>query len=74
MLQADQRDNNDYPHILLVDAVGDPQVAIGRRSVTLLNATHILRSERFVLTGIAHRRHLAIDEVEGRVLQAIFRE
>ena len=62
------------PHILLIDAVGDPQIAILGHTVALLNTAHILRAKRLILTGIAHRGHLAVDQIQGRVFQTILRE
>ena len=66
--------NAANPHILLVDAERNPQVAILGDAVTLLDTTNILRTEGFILTGITHRRNLTIDQVQRRILQAILRE
>ena len=64
--------NTGYPHVFLIHAVGNPQVTIGRYSVSFLNATGILRAVRFVIPTITHRRNLTMHQVQSRIFQTIF--
>ena len=60
-----------HPYIFLVHRVSDPQIAVGRHPVALLNATHILWSATLVVAAIAHRGHLTADEIQRRVVETV---
>ena len=60
-----------HPHILLVVAVSNPQVAVGRRSVALLNTASVLRTVVFVVSAVSFRRNLTVHEIKRSIFQSV---
>ena len=60
-----------HPNILLVDAVGQPEIAAGRCLLALGDAPHVAGAEVFVLAHEAAGRHLAVNHADGVVNDAV---
>ncbi len=66
-----------HPDVFLVDGIGDIEACVLARRAGALQRQHtasVLRTVALVLAAVAHGRHLAIDEVEGAVVQSVCRE
>ena len=63
-----------HPHVFLVHRIGHPKVRILGSAVTLLNASHILRTVALVVAPITHRGYLTLNEIQSGVFIAVFRQ
>ena len=63
--------NMAYPYIFFPDAVWYPQISVGRRPVTRLDTTCILRPETFVIAAVTHRGDNPVYEIQCRILQSV---
>ena len=72
--QSDGYGNPRHPHIFLIRAVGHPEVAVFRRAVALLDATHILRTVALELTAVAQGHHVAVNQRERIIIQSVAAE